>query len=93
MAPYTMYLAERFSREKRKQQIVELFRQWNKKTPGAGATKHKVARALEIRASEYLLDLLWEMAEERLLVGEVGIHWNGWPRHTFSLPAETFGDK
>lgn len=86
MAPINIYVPDRFSRDKRKQQIVELFEQWRKRGIRKQATKHHVAKALQIRASSYLLDLLWEMNEEGLLEVEWGTHWSGWSKCLFSLP-------
>jgi hypothetical protein len=88
MPPISIYVPDRYSRPKRKEQILELLRQWQRRGIRTKATKHHIAKALEIRASSYLLDLLWEMNDEGLLQVDWSTHWNGWPKAEFSLPAD-----
>ena len=86
MSSMTLFVPDRFSRDKRKEQVIDAFQRWNKSQPGTKATMRKIARVLRIGPSTYLMDMLWEMVEEGKLAQEWSEHPNGWQKSEFSLP-------
>lgn len=74
-----------YRRSARKQQVIKQLMIWRENGYAMEATSHKLAKALEMRRSQHLVDILNEMVEEGDLRVEVREQPGRYPTKFYSL--------
>jgi len=74
-----------YRRSARKQQIIKQLRIWNENGYATEATSNKLAKALDMRHSQHLLNILYEMVDEGDLKMEYREKNGRFPGHAFLL--------